>query len=259
MKTLINSLLAKIGYNLVKKNNWRPKHKHEFLSLPVDIENLIKSNSMLNDLRLINIIDCVNYLTKNNIKGDMAECGVWKGGGAAMIAYQLKTLNEFRALHLFDAFDDICQPDANIDGDRAISDAGGIQNAKGELKPISGVYDRFGGKGNDEAVFELITKGIGYPSNFVRMHKGWFQDTLPQVSNSINEIALLRLDGDWYASTKVCLDYLFEKVVKGGIIIIDDYDCYEGCKKAVDEYITNNKLVTHIVKVDDECIYWIKQ
>jgi hypothetical protein len=259
MKKLINNLLSKFGYSVVKINSWRPKHAFEHLILPPDIEKHIKSNSMLNDLRLLNIQGCINYLSKNNIHGDLVECGVWKGGGVAMMAHQLKQINDLRTLHLFDAFDDICEPDASIDGERAIQDAGGKQNATGALVSISGVYDKMGGKGNETAVIELITQGIEYPSKYVKTYKGWFQDTLPLIGNQINEIALLRLDGDWYASTKVCLDYLFEKVVKGGIIIIDDYGCYDGCKKAVDEFIKNHHLNVYLISVDDECVYWVKQ
>ena len=61
-------------------------------------------------------------------------------------------------------------------------------------------------------------------------HKGWFQETLPGVTKEIKQIAILRLDGDFYASTKVCLDFLYEKVVSGGFIIVDDYGTREGCR-----------------------------
>ena len=73
----------------------------------------------------------------------------------------------------------------------------------------------------------------------VVIRKGWFQNTLPIAKNEIGPITLLRLDGDWYESTKVCLENLYDKVIPGGYIIIDDYGHHEGCKIAVDEFLKN--------------------
>ena len=83
-----------------------------------------------------------------------------------------------------------------------------------------------------------------------RIIKGWFQDTLPQNIDKIGNIAILRLDGDWYESTKVCLEYLYDNVVEGGYILVDDYNFWPGCKKAVDEFFDNRKIFPNIIKVD---------
>jgi hypothetical protein len=152
-------------------------------------------------------------------------------------SHSFKTRDELRDVHLFDCFDDICQPDLKVDGDRAIREVGGAEFAKGELLPVKGFYKNHGGTGNEIKVNSLIVDEIGFPSDHVVIHKGWFQDTLPAARDHIKQIALLRLDGDWYASTKVCLENLYEQVVRGGVIIVDDYECYEGCKKAVDEFL----------------------
>ena len=84
------------------------------------------------------------------------------------------------------------------------------------------------------------------------------QDTLPRDSSRIESIAILRLDGDWYASTKVCLDHLYDKVVSGGFVIVDDYGYYEGCKKAVDEFIEERGLEVFLSQVDSGCVYWTR-
>ena len=68
----------------------------------------------------------------------------------------------------------------------------------------------------------------------------------------------MRLDGDWYASTKVCLDNLYQLVIPGGVIIVDDYGAYDGCRIAVDEFIKENRITPFINFVDNECIYWVK-
>lgn len=243
---------------IVSKDKWRSRNNFEVLNIPVSVKEHVLSNSMLNEFRLINIITVSDYIISNNIAGDFIECGVWKGGSVALMAHFLKTKSDIRNIHLFDCFDDICQPDLNIDGERAIREVGGVENAKGELKPIKGLYDYKGGSGNEVNVKSLLVDKIGYSPDHVIIHKGWFQDTVPEAKNNIEQIALLRLDGDWYASTKVCLENLYEKVVIGGVIIVDDYGCYEGCKKAVDEFLFQNNIKPFLIKVDDECIYWIK-
>lgn len=78
------------------------------------------------------------------------------------------------------------------------------------------------------------------------------------MSAKISPIAILRLDADWYASTKVCLDFLFDKVVKGGFVIIDDYLCYEGCRKAVNEFLRARGMAPYLHYVDGHGRYWSK-
>jgi hypothetical protein len=82
-------------------------------------------------------------------------------------------------------------------------------------------------------LFELI----GYPSELVEFHVGWFQDRVPTDASSIGSVALLHLDGDWYESTKICLDHLYANVSSGGFVVIDDYGTYDGCRRAVDAFL----------------------
>ena len=221
-------------------------------------KKFISPNTMLSQNRLMNLIEAVDYVVHKNIKGVIVECGVWKGGAMALAALRLKKNKEGRQIHLFDSFEDICQPDYRIDGDRAINEVGGLANAQGKLQSTN-AYDEMGiGFSNEENVRKLITHNIGYEDDLIKIHTGWFQDTLPLESN-IKEISILRLDGDWYASTKICLDHLYNKVSNGGIIIIDDYFSYENCKKAVDEFIYNNVKGNIVInKIDEDGIYWIK-
>lgn len=261
MKKIINSFLSLFGLSLIRAKNWRILSEFEKFDEPSYVINIIKKNTMLaNHLRLINIKEAVNYVSNNKIQGAYVECGVWKGGSAAYAAYCFKKMKSISPIHLFDVFDDICEPDALVDGDRAIRDVGGIKNAQGRLKSIEGAYDSMGGHGNDIEVRNLLSGNvIDYPDEYINIHKGWFQDTLPIVSSLIGPISILRLDGDWYSSTKVCLENLFQYVEKGGVIIIDDYGCYEGCKKAVDEFLAKIEQTPYLIKVDDECVFFIKQ
>ena len=149
------------------------------------------------------------------------------------------------------SFCEICEPDAKVDGPRAVQEAqqwsGG--GTSGRLVPLTGFYDQFGGPGtiartgdclksnsDTKQPSSIITKAV--PGHLARDHEG------------IGDIAILRLDGDWYASTKICLEYLFHKVVPGGFVIIDDYGTYDGCKRAVDEYLSSNRLSLFLNRVN---------
>jgi len=205
----------------------------------------------------------VRYCEKNNIGGSFVECGVWKGGAVGLMALaNLREGKTRRDLHLFDAFQDICEPDAKIDGVKASNEVkeytGKSGHDTGLLKPVTGFYDFLGGAGSIEENKTLLEHTIGYPSEHTHYHKGWFQETLPSKHEEVGSIAILRLDGDWYASTKVCLEYLYDKVVPGGFIIIDDYGAYEGCRKAVDEFMELNKITTFLSTVDNNVRYFIK-
>jgi O-methyltransferase len=217
---------------------------------------------MLPNVRLVSLYDQVRHCEQMCMEGSIVECGVWKGGAIGLIALALKQSAEqkIRHLHLFDSFTDICAPDPLVDGQLAIDELG--QDSKSRpnppLQPVIGAYDSVGGHGTMIECKDLIETRIGYPSSHVHFHVGWFQDTVPAASCEIGPIALLRLDGDWYASTKVCLDHLYEHVVAGGFVIIDDYGTYEGCRKAVDEFIAQQSISAFMHRVDASCYYFQK-
>jgi O-methyltransferase len=94
-------------------------------------------------------------------------------------------------------------------------------------------------------------------STRVHLVKGWFADTLPK--REIVPIALLHLDCDLYESVKLCLEQLYDDVIKGGCIVIDDYGCWEGCQKAVNEFIERRNLKVELIKVDYEGVYFHKE
>jgi len=224
---------------------------------------LIKNNTMLSKRRLVTLYQQVAYCEKAKIHGSFVECGVWKGGAVGlMAAANLRLAKTRREIHLFDSFQEICEPDSAFDGKKAIEEVrtftGLIGRDKGNLIPLRGIYDFMGGAGSLKESRDLLEDKLAYPADFINYHVGWFQDTMPKVSNQMGPIAILRLDGDWYASTKVCLEYLFDKVVKGGVVIIDDYGTYDGCRLALDEFLVNRKIYTYINSVDSDCRYLIK-
>ena len=226
---------------------------------------IAKNNSMMIPLNLFTLFEQAAYCEHKRIPGAYVECGVWKGGAVGVMAKaNLDFGRERRELHLFDAFDNICWPVAELDGAKAIEDmakyAGktDVNEMHGQLEPIEGAYDFIGGHGTIDACKELLEQKLKYPPEKISYHKGWFQDTVPVDAEKIAEIAILRLDGDYYHSIKVCLDYLYDKVVKGGLVVIDDYGYYDGCTKAVDEFLDLRNIKTFLSYSSPGCRYFVK-
>ncbi len=224
---------------------------------------IIRNNTMLPYVNLLTLYEQVAYCENKNIEGDFVECGVWKGGAIGLMALaNLDYGTKRRNLHLFDVFSEICAPDIHVDGMKAITEVKSILGANtktnGELEPLKGIYDNFGGPGTLEENKKLLEDIIYYPAKNIFYHKGWFSETVSVDSKEIEKIAILRLDSDWYASTKICLDNLYDKVVDGGFIIVDDYGCYEGCRKAVDEFMHERNIKAFMNFSNRDCRYWIK-
>jgi O-methyltransferase len=237
---------------------------YEFEKEANDAIKVVRKRTMLPYVNLLTLFEQVMYCEKLSLEGDFVECGVWKGGAVGLMAIaNLRYGARRRKLHLFDAFEEICAPNKDLDGEIAINEVkktlGKEALIEGEMKPLTGIYDRFGGPGDLDGCKFLIEESIKYPANFVHYHKGWFQDTIPVISKDIEKIAILRLDGDWYESTKVSLEYLYDKVVSNGIIIFDDYGLYSGCKKAVDDFLESRKECYYLHYSSWACRYLQKK
>jgi O-methyltransferase len=261
IKPLLKSVIGRLGYELRKKEE-RASLGYELEAPALAAIAKVRPYTMLPPERLITLYQQAAHCEKTGLQGAFVECGVWKGGSVALMA--LANLGQGvarRDLHLFDAFTDICEPDQAVDGERAIREVkawGKGAGATGKLAPVTGFYDSMGGAGTLAGNKELLEKTVGYPAQKLHYHVGWFQDTLPSAASDIGPIALLRLDGDWYASTKVCLERLYDQVVPGGFVIVDDYGAYEGCRKAVDEFRASRKISAYLSHIDAEARYWIK-
>lgn len=147
----------------------------------------------------------------SHISGDVVECGVWRGG---MIAGIARTLGNDRRYALFDSFEGLPEADLQLDGSKAVRFTGACK-----------APERF-------AIQAMALAGI---DNY-EIHSGWFKDTLSKA-NFPDGIALLRLDSDWYASTIECLENFYHRVNPGGVIVVDDYFYWSGCRRAVHDYL----------------------
>ncbi|MBF0540354.1 MAG: class I SAM-dependent methyltransferase [Nitrospirae bacterium] len=236
---ILKPLSSQLGHD-IRVDVYGKSDKYDFEDETSDIVGLLIPNyTMLSAPRLITLYQQVRYLELNNIEGDLVECGVWRGGAAGMMSQaQLKFGEKRRQIHLFDSFEGL--PKATIDDNVYEQRSLGVRD--GELMESTGRM-----KADISYVKRLLFEIIKYPKDYVTFHIGWFQDTVNKAQNE--KIALLRLDGDLYESTKICLEGFWDKVVSKGIIIIDDYGSFEGCKKAVDEFIHKldyKPLLNHI-------------
>jgi len=201
--------------------------------------------------RLVTLYQQVVYLERNQLPGALVECGVWRGGAAAMMALaNLAEASERRMLHLFDSFQGMPEPNLAHDGEQALRWAG----RRGDGSLVSTGVN----VASPEDVKSLIIDRIGYPASSVVVHQGWFQDTLPVARPQIGPIALLRVDGDWYESTLVVLDYLFDLVIPRGVVVFDDYGAFEGCRRATDEFLARRAPHAYLHYIDYTGRYLIK-
>jgi O-methyltransferase len=261
-KTVLKNMASRLGLEIRRKPTVQPQSR----SQPPDgfdgAYQLVQDHTMVAREGLSCLYNQVVFCERNALPGDYVECGVWKGGSVGIMALaNLKHGKSRRQIHLFDAFDDICEPDAAVDGERAVREVrewSKSAQTQGRLVPVRGIYDRFGGHGTLEGNRRLLEKVVGYPAERLHFYQGWFQETLPLHSPKITNIAVLRVDADWYASTSVCLDHLYNKVVPGGFVIIDDYGAYDGCRKAVDEFISKLGKPVYLNEVNSEIRYLIK-
>ena len=177
------------------------------------------------------------------VPGAVVECGTWRGGMSAALAEVLRAGPD-REFVLFDSFEGL-PPASEIDGERALR--------------WQSTLDVGAGRGNLRADIAEARESMRMAQLEARIVKGWFDDTIPKYAAEGPRIALLRLDGDWYASTMTCLVHLFPLVVKGGLVIIDDYETWDGCTRAVHDYLSHTHATDRIRSTKRGVTYLIRE
>lgn len=196
-----------------------------------------------------NVYDLSSTTVRRNVQGAFVECGVWKGGAAGVMGYVADKEGKGRQVWLFDSFEGLPEP-TEADGIEARSYAG--DRASGDLSSIGRCV------GPLEDVKRLFLSVLKLRGTNVHIEQGWFQNTLSAARSSIGLIAVLRLDADWYESTKCALENLYDLVVPGGYVILDDYGHWEGCRKAVDEFLEVRGLEVAMRPIDAFAVYFQK-
>jgi O-methyltransferase len=211
--------------------------------LDAEIIKRAKPFTMTGLERLFALVQAVRYIVRAEIPGDLVECGVWKGGSmiaAASTLLELKAAD--RNLWLYDTFEGMPEPTV-VD----VSHRG--ENAQQEFKARQ--KNRTSGSDWCYSSLEEVREnleGTNYPKHLLRFVKGKVEETIPREAPA--QIALLRLDTDWYESTKHELVHLFPRLSRSGVLIIDDYGYWKGCRKAVDEYFAAHPPAPLLNRID---------
>jgi hypothetical protein len=208
----------------------------------------VKSQTMIGALGVLANIDAVDYIFDNAISGCIVECGVWKGGSvAAMLLRLVERGVTDRQVYLFDTFAGMTEPTA--------------ADKRGDMPAIGKFNESQKDNHNNwcYSPLEVVKANIAatdYPPELVTYIAGDVLKTLPD--SKLPPIALLRLDTDWYESTKAELDHLYPMVVHRGAVIIDDYGTWEGARQAVDEYFQLPRGKPLMYRVDQTRRLFIK-
>ena len=208
------------------------------------IVELALPNTMTGVLRLLGLVSAVRYVAGRGLEGAFAECGVWRGGSVIAMIETLKDLGVGdREIYLYDTFEGMTEPTAE--------DVSPMDGAAADAWEESGgrPYKEFfhGDAFNEDLVRENVL-ATGYPPELLHFVRGPVEETIPGTTP--DRLALLRLDTDWYESTKHELEHLYPRLATGGVLIVDDYGHWEGCRRAVDEYFAGSAEPVLLNRID---------
>jgi O-methyltransferase len=203
---------------------------------------------------LQNSFDMAMEVLNNNIEGDFVECGVAAGAQIGAFQYALAITQKTRKIWALDSYEGI-----PLAGEFDTEQAGIGAITHDKYLPIE---QRLVSSGITCHSLENVKENFAkwdLPIDNIEFVKGWFQNTLPLYENQIDKISILRLDGDLHESTLVCLKFLYPKVVKGGVVIIDDY-ALDGCRVAVKQYFDSIKhTLPEMINVDGHGVHLFKK
>ncbi len=226
------------NFMLVRKVPFDKEARDAGRDWPADAETMIGMQ------RLTSLQHCIETVLQDDVPGDLVECGVWRGGASILMRAVLAAYgDEKRNVWLCDSFEGVPPPDEeNYVADKIPRFNLGLHHAA----PVLAVTQE-----QVKANFERY----GLLDDQVRFIPGWFKDTLHKAP--IEQISVLRLDGDLYESTIQALEPLYPKLSPGGYCIIDDYNL-EYCRKAVADYRSQHGITAEIIDIDGYGAYWRK-
>jgi hypothetical protein len=224
-------------------------HLGQFLAYPPDFSaeelalwDAVRPYTMTSPERIVAVADAVRYVVDNGIAGDVVECGVWRGGSMMAVAKTLLALGDTsRDLWLFDTYEGMSPPTAED-----VSHSGRTADAILRQTPKESGLNSWCIASIEEVAQNI--RGTGYPAERIHLVKGKVEDTLPGAAPA--RIALLRLDTDWYESTRHELVHLWPRLERGGVMIVDDYGHWQGARRAVDEHLATLRPRPMLARVD---------
>jgi O-methyltransferase len=236
-KLWVRQAFDRLGFDLKRKTA-------DLTPREIAMVNRVKGLTATSPQRIVGLMDSVRYVVENRIPGAIVECGVWRGGSIMVAAATLLELGDTsREIYLFDTFQGMSEP---TERDKSF---------KGELAAdILSRLPRSEDKGNSWCVagLEMVRRNvlsIGYPEEKIHFVEGKVEDTIP--GRAPEQIALLRLDTDWYESTRHELLHLYPRLAQNGVLIVDDYGSWHGAREAVDEYFAARPIRPLFSRMDD--------
>lgn len=242
VRNIIKRPIRAAGFDVVRYTSF--EHSSRYADISENDKELIRSvkpYTMTSFERIYSLVEAVRYIVQNEIPGDIVECGVWRGGSMLAVAKTLVRLNNFsKELYLFDTFEGMTSPAEND------VDWMGAQAFKKYqvTKSDNGSSWSYASEKDVRRTMSLAD----YDEGKIHYVKGKVEDTLP--GQAPDTISLLRLDTDWYESTRHELIHLFSRLSRGGILILDDYGHWKGARKAVDEFIAEHGLKLFLSRID---------
>jgi SAM-dependent methyltransferase len=223
MRRLVSKVFLAMGYR-IQRATITPNHVLKCDPAYGEIIERVTPFTSTTYERIAALADATRYIVRAGIPGAIVECGVWRGGSIMVAALTLLQEGELRDLYLFDTFAGMTAPtDCDVDFLGA------------SAKELYAEYELAGGWSS--VSLEDVRRNVlstGYPEERIHFIRGDVLQTIPHAS--LNDIAILRLDTDFYESTLHELKQLYPLLQPGGILIIDDFGYWQGCRKAVDEY-----------------------
>lgn len=226
------SLFRKLARPLRRKPS-EPRTAPSVSDADAAIIREVRPFTMTSQERILAVLDAVDYIVNRDLPGAFAECGVWRGGSVMAMLRRLQSHGiSDRDVYLFDTFSGMTEPTPEdvSDFSEPASRTWAAATARGD-RPWGGMFE--------PEVFDLDSVrqrllATGYPPERLHFVQGPVESTLPEAAPT--QLALLRLDTDWYESTRHELIHLYPRLGDGGVLIIDDYGHWKGCRQAVDEY-----------------------
>ncbi len=241
MRPRIKKLQSALG---IKRTRERAvKLPPDFDEMTTRIFNAVNPYTMTSPERVAALVEAVRYVVANDIPGDFVECGVWRGGSSMAAAMALRELgDESREVWLYDTYEGMSAPT-----DEDVDIAGQSADKKFMQRQLTEDSSEWCRSPIDDVRRNLHS--TGYPAEKLHFIKGKVQDTIPGQMPA-GPVAILRLDTDWYESTRHEMTHLYPLLVKRGVLILDDYGYWQGARQAVDEYFSAHNLRPFLGRVD---------
>jgi len=229
----LRSTLGTAGWRLTRRGG-DPERRNDGHDWPPTAETMVGRQ------RLANVRHAVETVLTEDVPGDLIETGVWRGGVTILMRGILEAWDDpGRRVWVADSFEGLPAPDEATYPADAGHDLAGVPALMVDADRVRANFERYG----------LLDDRVCFL-------EGWFADTLP--SAPIEQLAVLRLDGDLYESTMDALAPLYDKVAPGGFVIVDDYGAWEPCREAVDDFRRERGITDPIVEIDWTGVYWRK-